>query len=91
MDTTAIFRAWAVLVALSACTALLTRVAPDGAFNIAVAAAILALAGAKSRLILGHYLELKQSRFWMRTFDLILGLLLVLAFLIFAFGSAGRA
>ena len=67
-------RTWAALVALSIATAALTTAAPPRA---ALVVGILMLAGAKARLILRQFLDLRQSPAWARGFDLVLTGLLV--------------
>lgn len=65
---------WAALVALSALTTALTAFDPARA---GLVLGVLVLAGAKARLILGHYLGLCAAPAWQRGFDLALVALLV--------------
>ena len=82
-----LIEAWAALVALRLGTVLLaTRGAPAGPY---VALGVLVLAGFKARVILARYLGIGGSRFWMRTFDLVIGLFLALCFGLYLFGSQG--
>lgn len=68
-------RAWIALLVLSA---LSTALALSGAGGAAFAVAVLAIAGAKARVILSAYLGLAAAPVWQRGFDLVLGLLLLL-------------
>lgn len=70
-------RTWAGLIALSLLTAAVTA---GDLPRAALVVAVLALAGMKARLILRHYLELRQAPAWARGFDLVLmGLLMAFA------------
>lgn len=70
--------AWIALCALSVAGAVLTRV-PE---HLVVQLAILALALAKSRLILHHYLGLAEAPRWRRGFDMLtLGFVTLIAIL----------
>lgn len=89
MEVRAIYRAWIVLIGLSFATTALTLIGRDNG-SIAVGGALLALAGAKARTILSRYLELRHSAFWMRTFDMAIGLFLIAAFGLYVAG-AGRS
>lgn len=81
--------AWVALVVLSFGTVLLATSHISGRGATFVAAGVLALAGFKARVILVRYLGLAGSRFWTRAFDMAIGLFLVLAFALHAFGSRG--
>ena len=88
MAVCSVIKAWAVLVALSLCTALLSAAqAAQREHRIFIAAGLLTLAGFKARLILADYLGLKSSRFWSRLFGLTLGLFLVAAFAFYGFAE----
>ncbi len=78
-------QAWMALVALSIGTVLIAMA--SGRSGTFMAAGVLALAGIKARVILSRYLGLSGSRFWMRSFDLAIGLFLALAFALSLFGS----
>lgn len=78
--------AWGALVAFSIGTVLIASLA-SGDRGTLTAAGVLALAGVKARVILARYLDLAGSRFWTRTFDLVIGIFLALAFGLYAFGS----
>ena len=67
--------AW--LVALSVTTTLLARYGPGGA--VWVSLAFLLLSAMKARFILGGYLGLNASRFWLRGFSVFTGVFLMLA------------
>lgn len=79
--------AWGALVVLSIGTVLIASVGASGDRGTLTAAGVLALAGVKARVILARYLGLAGSRFWTRTFDLVIGIFLALAFGLYAFGS----
>ncbi|MEZ5797851.1 MAG: hypothetical protein R3D63_10475 [Paracoccaceae bacterium] len=66
--------AWVQLVALSAAS---TALAASGLVGAGLALPVLALAGLKAHVILGHYLRLATAPAWLRGLDL--GLLLLLA------------
>lgn len=87
MHADALVRGWLLLVALSVMTTALTVTETHGSARIAAAAGVLVLAGFKARLILARYLGLARSRFWMGTFDLALGGLIALAFVIYLIGT----
>lgn len=88
MSLAAIYRAWGLLLALSLATTILTL---EGVSSGALTAGLLlVLAGLKARTILARFLELERSLFWMKLFDLVIGLFLVIAFVLYAAGS-GRA
>lgn len=89
MATKPLIEAWCALVVLSLATTLLTLVEMDGSLRMAVAGAILVLAGLKAHVILSRYLCLARSTFWMRGFDLATVLFLLLAFALFASASQG--
>lgn len=72
--------AWVLLIGLSLLTTSLSAISGSSAFDKAVAAGVLILAGLKARLILGRYLDVQRSRFWTRGFDLAIGGFLVLCF-----------
>ncbi|MCC7250298.1 hypothetical protein [Hyphomicrobium sp.] len=80
-----LIEAWAALIVLSLGTMLIAtfRVERWGAF---IACSVLVLAGLKARVILARYLGLAGSRFWMRSFDLAIGLFLALSFALYLFG-----
>lgn len=80
---------WLMLVALSAGTVLVTATGFIGDYRILASTAVLLLAGLKTRIILARFLGLKYSRFWMHTFDGLIGLFLILAFAIYAFTATG--
>jgi len=82
-----LIEAWTALIVLSLSTVLLaSRGGPAGPF---VALGVLVLAGMKARMILARYLGICGSRFWTRTFDLVIGLFLALCFGLYLFGSQG--
>lgn len=78
-------QAWAMLVILSFGTVLIASTGATG--SIWFAGAVLVLAGLKARVILARYLGLAGSRFWMRTFEVAIGLFLALAFGLYLFGT----
>lgn len=88
MSLTEIYRAWATLLALSLATTGLTIVNVPSA--TLTAGLLLALSGLKARTILARYLELNRSAFWMKLFDAIVWLFLLMAFGLYLVGS-GRA
>ncbi len=75
-----LLRAYALLAALSLTTTALTVVADDGGLHPALAAALLALAGAKAAVILRRYLGLAAAPVWRRGFETVLALLLATLF-----------
>ena len=85
MSLAEIYKAWAVLLALSLATTGLTLV--SGPSASITAGLLLALSGLKARTTLSHYLELRLSAFWMRLFQLVIGLFLLIAFGLYAAGS----
>lgn len=87
MNHAGIFRAWGALLVLSAATTILTIVSAPSA-TIA-AGLLLGLSGLKARIILSRYLELHRSVFWMKVFDIVIGLFLLIAFILFA-AASGR-
>lgn len=86
-QTNRLIKSWLILSGLSIATTALTTVTRPGGAHYAVGLGVLLLAGAKARLILRDYLGLGKSAFWMRTFELSIGLFLALAFALFAAGS----
>lgn len=82
-------QAWGALVVLSIGTVLIASAGASGRGGAFMAAGVLALAGLKARVILARYLGLAGSRFWMRTFDLVIGIFLALAFGLYALGLGG--
>jgi len=81
--------AWVALLVLSAATAALTTMHPEGAGRAIVAGGVLLLAGLKARVILGRYLGLAGSHFWMNAFGLAIGGFLLLSFALYTFASKG--
>lgn len=81
--------AWLALVGLSAATTLMTLAAPSDSGRLLVAAGVLGLAGLKARVILARYLGLQNSRFWMRAFDLTIGVFLALGLAVYMLGTKG--
>ena len=77
--------AWLALLLLSYGTVLIASSGTQG--SVWMAGGVLGLAGLKARVILARYLGLSASRFWMRVFDLVIGLFLVAAFGLYLFGS----
>jgi hypothetical protein len=47
------------------------------------------LAGLKARIILGRYLGLKQSKFWMHLFDAAIVLFMAIAMTLYLLGAGG--
>lgn len=85
MPTRDLVHAWLALLLLSYGTVL---IASNGTHASAwMAGGVLLLAGLKARVILARYLGLSGSRFWMRVFDLAIGLFLAAAFALYLFGS----
>ncbi len=85
MPTRDLVHAWLALLLLSYGTVL---IASNGTHGSAwMAGGVLLLAGLKARVILARYLGLSGSRFWMRVFDLAIGLFLAAAFALYLFGS----
>ena len=87
MSPTDIYKAWAILLALSFATTAMTLY--DGSSPSVIAAALLALAGLKARTILARYLELQRSPFWMNAFDLVIGIFLLIAFALYLAAEGG--
>lgn len=56
-----------------------------------MAGLLLAIAGLKARTILGRYLELAHSAFWTKLFDLVIGLFLMIAFVLYAAGMGASS
>jgi len=84
-----LIQAWITLVVLSFGTVLIASSDASGRGGLIAAAGVLALAGLKARVILARYLGLSGARFWLRAFDLAIGLFLALSFALYAFGSRG--
>ncbi len=84
-----LIEAWVALIVLSFGTVLIAWSDTSGRGGMLVAAGVLALAGIKARVILARYLGLSEARFWLRAFDLAIGLFLALSFALYAFGSRG--
>lgn len=82
MSISEVYKAWATLLALSFATVALTLV--SGASATVVGGVLLTLSGLKARTILSRYLELRHSAFWMRLFDTIVGVFLLIAFILYA-------
>lgn len=72
---------------LSGATTLLSILQPSVPARLAVAAAVLVLAGLKARVILSSYLGLDATRFWTRSFDLVIGCFLSIAYTLYLFGG----
>jgi nitric oxide reductase NorF protein len=89
METHRLFAAWAALMVLSFCTAMLTMLNWADNSPVITGAGVLLLAGGKARVILVRYLNLHQSRFWRGIFDIAVGAFLAMAFTIFWIGSRG--
>lgn len=90
MSQSGLLQGWLILVALSAGTAAVTIAGADGPSRLFTGAVVLMLAGLKARIILGRYLGLARSRFWMRGFESALVLFLGLAFCVYAFATGPR-
>ncbi|MFA9474158.1 MAG: cytochrome C oxidase subunit IV family protein [Filomicrobium sp.] len=84
MRARALIEAWAVLVGLSAATTILSIFEVSGRGGVIIAGFVLLLAGIKARVILSRYLQLRNSRFWTRSFDFAIGSFLLLSFGLFA-------
>jgi cytochrome c oxidase subunit IV len=84
MTARAMIEAWVLLVVLSASTTALTFIEMSGRSRMIIAAGVLVLAGLKARIILTRYLQLRNSRFWTRAFDLAIGGFLLLSFGLYA-------
>lgn len=87
MTSRAMIEAWVLLVAMSAATTALTFVEISGRSRMVIAAGVLVLAGLKARIILSRYLQLHNSRFWTRAFDLAIGGFLLLSFGLYAIAT----
>lgn len=87
MHARALIEAWAVLVGLSAATTVLSMMEVSGRGGIIISGFVLLLAGIKARVILSRYLQLRNSRFWLRSFDMAIGSFLLLSFAVFAFAT----
>lgn len=74
-----LWRAWGGLMALGALTTLAAALGGQVAAPV-LGAAILALAWAKARLILGRYLDLDRAPAWRRGFSGVIGAFLVLLY-----------
>ncbi|WP_294229390.1 cytochrome C oxidase subunit IV family protein [uncultured Shimia sp.] len=83
---TVLTRAWLLLIAFSFATTVFAGVLPEA--GPIFVAAVLALAGVKSRLILSDYLGLRNAPTFQRGFTLILVGFLSLAMLLYALPSA---
>ena len=80
-----LLRAWITLIALSGASAVVAVLVSHGMFELAAGAVILALALAKSRIILSRYLGLWQAPSWRAGFNTVLTiycLILLVLFLI---------
>ena len=64
--------AWAALIALSGCSAVVSALVGEGLNRSVAGAAILLLALLKSRVILSRYLGLWQAPGWLRGFSITL-------------------
>jgi hypothetical protein len=84
-----LIEAWAGLVLLSVGTTLVTlyELSPQGRW--VAPAVVLGLAGLKARIILGRYLGLKQSKFWMHLFDAAMLLFMAIAMTLYLLGAEG--
>jgi len=80
--TATLTRAWLLLIALSMATTLFAGILPEA--GPVFVAAVLLLAGLKSRLILSDYLGLRKAPTFQRGFTLILVGFLGLAMLLYA-------
>ncbi|MFV0368837.1 MAG: cytochrome C oxidase subunit IV family protein [Hyphomicrobiaceae bacterium] len=81
--------AWIALVGLSIATTALTMVNAHGNLRKLLVAGVLAIAAVKARIILTRYLNLVQSRFWTRVFDIVGAVFFVLLYGIFLVGGEG--
>lgn len=82
-----LIQAWIALVVLSMGTVLIASAGTSGHSGTVMAVSVLVLAGFKARVILSRYLGLSGSRFWTRTFDLVIGTFLTVSFGLYVFGS----
>jgi len=89
MTSKQMLEAWGLLVALSLATTVLTLIEVSGPIRVAIGGAVLVLAGLKARIILSRYLHLARSRFWTQSFDMAIGLFLLIAFVLFAAAGKG--
>lgn len=89
MSVTQVYKAWIILLVLSVATTGLTLV--GGPSGLVTAGVLLAIAGLKARTILGQYLELSHSTFWTKLFDLVIGLFLLIAFVLYAAGTGASS
>lgn len=89
MTARPLIEAWALLMALSLATTALTLVEASDPVRIATGGVVLMLAGLKARIILTRYLRLAGSTFWTRSFDMAIGLFLIIAFALFAVAEKG--
>ncbi len=87
MPSRSLVHAWGALVVLSGATTLLTLSHSAAPARPIVAVAVLVLAGLKARVILSRYLGLDASRFWTRSFDLLIGGFLSIAYVLYLFGG----
>ncbi|AHB48257.1 nitric oxide reductase F protein [Hyphomicrobium nitrativorans NL23] len=85
MPTRELVHAWLALLLLSYGTVLIASNGTQG--SAWMAGGVLVLAGLKARVILARYLGLSASRFWMRVFDLVIGIFLAAAYALYLFGS----
>lgn len=81
-------QAWITLVVLSVVTTGLTLVSEHGTSRKLLIAVILAIAAVKARIILTRYLNLSQSPFWTRVFDIIGTVFFALLYGIYLVGGA---
>lgn len=89
MSVAQVYKAWVALLLLSVATTGLTLV--EGRARLVMAGLLLVIAGLKARTILRQYLELSHSPFWTKLFDLVIGLFLTIAFVLYAAGAGGGA
>lgn len=85
MSIAQVYRAWVALLLLSVATTGLTLI--DGQSRLVMGGLFLVIAGLKARTILRQYLELSHSTFWTKLFDLVIGLFLTIAFVLYAAGT----
>jgi hypothetical protein len=89
MSVTQVYKAWIILLVLSVATTSLTLV--GGQSGLVTAGLLLVIAGLKARTILGQYLELSHSAFWTKLFNLVIGLFLIIAFVLYATGTGASS
>lgn len=89
MSVTQVYKAWIILLVLSVATTGLTLF--DGPSGLVTAGLVLAIAGLKARIILGQYLELSHSAFWTKLFDLVIGVFLMIAIVLYAAGTGASS